>query len=135
MQNRLRFRAWDHEKESAVEEGNILIGMNIQILVEGEGWITITANNADRFTIRQCTGLKDKNGKLIYEGNIIESLPGGFGSGRRRVDVVKWDDGVDSGEGYEKAEFSPLNYAWFTLRTCEVIGNIYENPELLTKEK
>jgi len=67
--------------------------------------------------IMQFTGLHDKNGKEIYEGDIIEGLhdfgPGGWD---KRLGKIEW-----KGDGYW------MHY-W---KDYEVIGNIYENPELL----
>jgi hypothetical protein len=74
--------------------------------------------------ILQYTGLKDKNGKEIYEGDVV--LNGGF-----YKFVVSWNE--------KKAGFEPFCDWTFigeyssieTTNEIEVIGNIYENPELL----
>ena len=77
----------------------------------------------------QCTGIADKNGKLIYEGDILLSL-----ATKSHIGVVCWDK--------EKAYFkiNGKGIAYNALQTfCsknafEVIGNIYENPELLEEQ-
>ena len=80
-------------------------------------------------TVGQCTGLRDKVGKLIYEGDILLSL-----ATKSHIGVVCWDK--------EKAYFkiNGKGIAYHALQTfCsknafEVIGNIYENPELLEEQ-
>lgn len=68
------------------------------------------------------TGLLDKNGKLIYEGDII-SRNGMFRK-------VFWLDD-EGGFGYEPGTlFEPLQ-----TKTCEIVGNIHKNPELLESEE
>ncbi len=67
-------------------------------------------------SVIQFTGLLDKHGKEIYEGDILKN------SYRAELTIVKWRD--------LEAQYSIGGYQ---KETVEIIGNIYENPELLTK--
>jgi uncharacterized phage protein (TIGR01671 family) len=71
-------------------------------------------------TVGEYTGLKDKNGKEIYEGDILlnnyHDVP--------KIDVVEFKPPI----------FTYRNSFRWSLNEDEVIGNIYENPELITKE-
>lgn len=98
----------------------------------------------DQSTICQCTGLKDKNGKLIWENDIVSFEDTGeegyeykegfdfvnkakveFAEGRWSLtDFVSDNSGVMD-EMYDHAEFMEF---W---QYCEVIGNKFDNPELL----
>lgn len=86
----------------------------------------------DPSTICQCTGLKDKNGQKIFDGDILEAhLDDSFPEDLTRVSVtfenMKWflvqkgmiPDPFETGEG----------------KYWEVIGNIFDNPELIGETK
>ena len=71
--------------------------------------------------VRQFTGLKDKNGKEIYEGDIVKSV---YGNGYIVFEYIGF---AIKSIGSESIDFE---FPSFYLN-CEIIGNIYENPELL----
>lgn len=74
--------------------------------------------------IMQYTGLKDINGKEIYEGDIVRYYSTHIDSwGGKRYEINYTQDGE-----WALGEDWLLSKKW---RYCEVIGNIYENPELL----
>ncbi len=79
--------------------------------------------------VEQCTGLKDKNGKLIYEGDIV-LLTDEDSFEQTQKTIVRWAE--------ENASFGlfgskDLYYGFYSYNSdnFEVIGNIHENPELL----
>jgi len=102
----IKFRAWDN---------GIMLGPVGILLTGTPAWLTMLSSEAD---IMLYTGLKDKNGVEIYEGDVISAY------GTR--DKVYW-----GGIGWEPFEGSMLDA--HDSVGYEIIGNIYENPELVDK--
>ena len=95
-----------------------------------DNYVTITPE-----VVYQCTGLKEKHGKLIYEGNIIK-IPNDYGTygqfaGEKR-EVYFYEGGFRLKPKWNKS--SRGNWLEDT-NDFEVIGNIYEPPELLEKQQ
>jgi len=114
----IKFRAWDKKKEQmhyGVETWD-----ELPFIINPQGIFT-------DFILMQYTGLKDKNGKEIYEGDILDG-DDGFRY------LVKWDSGGFVVVRYDRLDrgimLRILSCTSF-LSSCKIIGNIYENPELL----
>lgn len=155
MNREIKFRAWDKENK------HMLYSSSDGVLECGEGqhedvlniWLdgTIEIANSERnyfpngigtindsekrFILQQYTGLEDKNGKEIYEGDIVKSANWLY-----RVGYGVETSSFGNASGFYFASNAPSLGKGFVDSTfnsleCEVIGNIYENPELLEHNK
>lgn len=86
-------------------------------------------------TIGQFTGLHDKNGKEIYEGDIVKWILTMSGMGvnggyeeyeTEEIGEIKWDAGA-----LQLGEYCAAGFAYESEDYAEVLGNIHDNPELL----
>lgn len=118
------FRAWDklNNEMYVVEQINFDCGE-----FESISYGITFLRGADEIELMQSTGLKDKNGEEIFEGDIVDY--------KGRKAVIKWHGSYASfiyrfvDELKERvSEWHPLFLAYYHF---EVIGNIYENKELL----
>ncbi len=138
----IKFKVWDLEKKQMVYPEQLLYiqfaeGLPIQIgyryvKIEGEGEINGEGNyiettaDCSSFELLQYTGIENKSGE-VYEGDVVK------GSNEFKTDIINeiiFECGEfkhkDSSIGYEGEEL-------ISLRDTEILGNIYENPELLKR--
>jgi uncharacterized phage protein (TIGR01671 family) len=128
----IKFRAWHKEYKKmltvyVIHQGTYSEGFvrNCQGFVPPNDQYIFKFNEAEWM---QYTGLKDKNGKEIYEGDILESSAGGYKYAVEfKNGCFMWCDEpiVFDGDRDKEDNFS-FGSDWAT-----VIGNIYENPNLL----
>lgn len=115
MKREIKFRAWD--KDRKVMRSALGIDPRskkiIAFLLPDEGGGQKEYENCE---LMQYTGLKDKNEKEIYEGDIVRSKE------TNTILTVRWD------EAYCITGFTITNDM---AKVIEIIGNIYENPDLL----
>ena len=128
-----KFRAWDvHEKKMFTNDqliiwnGNVYANDNSKLNVDNlKGW------NIDEKYLMQSTGIKDKNGKEIFEGDIVKYKAGC----NTFIEEVAYDKNF-AGFGVRDANADIIFTFWelaedIDLISLEVVGNIWEDGELL----
>ena len=129
MNDRFRFRAWN------VCDDDLKGGMLYDVQDETDFYYFLESK---KLVVEQCTGLKDKNGRLIYEGDILDfdlSIPK---NGGHYMGIVCWEtqnnligwmiSSLKHTGSWDIRQIAHPN-DWMTW--AEVIGNIHEKPELL----
>ncbi|MED1801808.1 YopX family protein [Brevibacillus porteri] len=146
----IKFRAWDPDREKMMhpmvlnwwqDEGTLAFRSEF---IDKEEPHECTSKYLDEVELLQYTGLRDRNGKEIYEGDIIKGTTYLYGhelKNGRQFDyfgVVEWGSQADVGLCWlvsdkqgswnlqQTVHRNDIDYC-----TGEVIGNIYENPDLL----
>lgn len=96
-------------------------------------WIDVDEDSCqvDPETIGQYTGLKDKNGKKIFEGDIVKYHTESISFAVDTIGVVEFCEGTFGIASNKKQHFLSFYNMSAYVRYVEVTGNIYDNPELL----
>lgn len=134
----IKFRAWDEQRKEMHHDFQF-----IRSGIQGNDWVIFTSDKqpfssnwkdnphfSQQLKIMQFTGLKDKNGKEVYEGDVLREKKECYEPALGVVHymspafIVADKDGNTYWLGGGRAGIEQL-------KDTEVIGNIYENPELL----
>ena len=129
----IKFRAWNKDKKVMVYEGDFIIGLggDIKGYSDDDGGKSGLWEHTYKVNVilMQFTGLLDKDGKEIYEGDILASMNNDFKPPYKFEWVVIYERGAFIADRADKQGETWM--AYWTEKEFEVIGNIYSNPELL----
>lgn len=96
---------------------------------------TIEHVEVDPSTVGQYTGLTDKNGKRIFEGDVVEGhCHSAWSHGLQRCEVAYGRDGFEARNHIEGLDSDYYTYRVLFSKDVVVIGNVHDNPELLDGE-
>jgi hypothetical protein len=127
---KIKFRVWDTRDKKMSVSFTLEEFANDQDGEMGNGDFSLKNYCPESENIlMQYTGIKDKNGKEIYDGDIVRS-------------IQDWDHSIEQVSAVK--QITPVEWMWGCYgninialkyhKNTEVIGNIYENPELLENE-
>ncbi len=114
MSREIKFRAWDTKQKKMLFDADPFA---VYVSGSNQRLLSVPSDNEDCL-FEQYTGLKDKNGKEIYEGDIVKCILG-------NKPIVFHDGRYWIGETLDDLFVANLRY------DIEVIGDIHTNPELL----
>lgn len=123
-----KYRAWDSAKKEmfkdtfAITESGQVVVVEQESVASSPDYVFV-----DHLVIMQSTGLKDKNGKEIFEGDVVKIAKDVY-SEPTYYEVVRHYGGA-----YRLESKQHGCELWLRHTNCEVVGNVYENQEYLKK--
>ena len=118
---KIKFRCWDKKNNLMARAISIFFGDKNAYQIYGATKIYLT--NEEDIVLMQFIGLKDKNSKEIYEGDIIKRHNGEIGEVAYSVPCFVLNR-------VNEQDCQYVEWCGDYFENCEVIGNIYENPDL-----
>lgn len=136
MNRKIKFRAWDEIVNQFRDDNTIhLSSSGMFFILKSDGFGNSAVEFLDNIIIQFFTGLTDKHGKELYEGDIVKTPA-------KTISVVEFDKGLFGLNHDYGTENKSMLGSWGSEcnlrclydgyhRDIEIIGNIYENPELI----
>ena len=137
MSDRFKFRVWDNENECWMPDEDYVIttggGVCYSPADESRPGIMLPP---ERVIVRQCTGLKDRHGELIFEGDWL-ALQDPNGDVQPETVLVEWEDNAGAYPveiEHDCFDTTAIGWAQQMEFVFTVIGNIHESPELVDQD-
>lgn len=134
MATMIKFRAWNGYRKmmadyvSAIQNGDTQgTPSSVNVIVNGKNETWDIEN--DHVELLRFTGLKDVNGKGIYEGDVLRTKAGLIQIVEQGVLAIDRDDLISGFYANNLSDDKPHTFSY----DDEVIGNVHENPELLER--
>lgn len=153
MQDRFRFRLYDKEKGLMLYEDSEILRTEKVYEYEELWWANVAFpikaisrffdyNSEERFVLQQCTGMKATKGQLLYEGDIVRFFSCSIIDAmserhpmEERIGQIVWNEEEMKFDVMVGGKAIPSLCKKIDDNNFELIGNIYENPELLEEKK
>ena len=124
MNREIKFRVWDKEPRIMIYLNTSHDSLMFHNAGNASYYNLQNGSGGDEYELMQFTGLKDKNGKEIYEGDIVD-FNGTRGLFKYEVTFSEGSFCYNVFGDMKSFKYDGANYS------CEVIGNVYENKDLL----